>query len=787
MALVLSLLPKPAYSQITSDGTLSTKITTTNGLNFTIDDGNRAGNNLFHSFSEFSVPSGGSATFNNSVGIENIIGRVTGGLVSDVNGLIRANGSANLFLINPNGIIFGSEASLELGGSFIGTTANSLQFEDGAEFSTTEPQLPPLLTINTPLGLQYGSNPGSIVNQSRATDINGNIVGLQVPPGQTLALVGGDIALEGGSLSAEVGRIEIGSVAANSRVKLIPRRNSYVLDYEGTENFQDIQVSQQSLVNTSGEGGGDIQLQGRRVNLTEASRIRADNLGDGEKGSLIVNASESVQLFSSGLFARNGGAGDGGELTISTKQLRLEDGAQISTATFGEGVGGSLTVNATESVILKGFSVDTNSLRNFGFLPFDNLILSGLFAITAAQGNAGNLTINTQQLIVEGRANLNVTSFGTGEGGELIINTQQLLVDGGSQVSAGTALNEQRGGDGGNLIVNATESVQLIGSADNGNNRIFPSGLFAQTLGEQNAGDLTITTGELTIRNGAQVTVASFGSGTAGDLIITADSVDLQNEARITVASLGSGQAGELKLKSGSVLLDNSQITAQTLSLSEDGGNIKLNVDDLLLLLNNSQISTAAGTPQAGGDGGNIAIDTDLIVAISQEDSNINANAFNGQGGNITINAQGIFGIEFREDLTSLSDITASSNTNLDGEVEINTPDVDPSQVIVELPSAIVDSTKLIANSCLAPSSGQKGNFIITGAGGLPTLPDDLSNSPFPTYSVPSELENEVSSSQHVLIGGTNSDTRKLENPLIEAEGIYRLADGRAVLGWECP
>ncbi|NEO99709.1 MAG: S-layer family protein [Symploca sp. SIO2E9] len=786
--MVWSLLPKPACSQITSDGTVSTQITTTDDLNFTIDQGNRAGNNLFHSFSEFSVPTGGSATFNNSLEIENIIGRVTGSLVSDVNGLISSHGSANLFLINPNGIIFGSEASLDIGGSFIGTTASSLQFEDGTGFSTTDSQSPPLLTINTPVGLQYGSNPGKIVNQSRVTDINGNIIGLQVLPAQTLALVGGDIALEGGSLSAEAGRIELGSVASNSLVRLIPKPNGYLLDYEGVENFQDIQVSQQALVSTSGGGGGDIQVQGRRVNLIETSTIVADNLGERGKGSLRVNASESVQLFGSGLFAQTRGKGEGGELTISTKQLRLEDGAQISTATFDEGKGGSLTVNATESVILRGFSTDTTSLNNSNFIPFGNLIVSALFAITTEGetengGNAGNLTINTQQLIVQDRANLNVTSFGTGKGGQLTINTQQLLVEGGSQVSAGTALAEG-GGDGGNLTVNANESVQLIGTSDHG---MFPSGLFARTLGEQKAGNLTITTGELIISNGAQVTVASLGAGSAGDLKITADSVQLEDQARINVESRGCCQAGELRLTTGSVLLDNSQITAQTLSLSEDGGNIKLDVDDLLLLLNNSQISTAAGTPKAGGDGGNITIDADLIVAIPQEDSDITANAFNGQGGNITINAQGIFGIEFREELTSLSDITASSNSNLDGEVEINTPDLEPTHVIVELPSAIVDPISLIANSCLVPSSQQEGNFIITGAGGLPTLPDDLSNSPFPTYSVPSELEDGVSSSQRVLIGGTNSDSRKLGNSLIEAEGIYRLADGRAVLGWECP
>ncbi|MEB3217877.1 MAG: filamentous hemagglutinin N-terminal domain-containing protein, partial [Nostocales cyanobacterium 94392] len=109
-------------AQVVPDGTLKTTVSQS-GNNFTITNGDRVGNNLFHSFSQFSVPSKGYAFFNNASDIQNIFSRVTGGSVSNIDGLIKANGSANLFLLNPSGIVFGKDASLNIGGSFVATTA----------------------------------------------------------------------------------------------------------------------------------------------------------------------------------------------------------------------------------------------------------------------------------------------------------------------------------------------------------------------------------------------------------------------------------------------------------------------------------------------------------------------------------------------------------------------------------------------------------------------------------------------------------------------------------------
>ncbi|MBE9010371.1 filamentous hemagglutinin N-terminal domain-containing protein, partial [Pseudanabaenaceae cyanobacterium LEGE 13415] len=306
---LLGMVDRVYAQAVVPDSSLGTIVTPNNG-NFTITGGTIGGTNLFHSFREFSVPTGGSARFNNAPEIQNIFSRVTGGTVSNIDGIIQANGAANLFLLNPNGILFGSGARLNIGGSFIGTTANRIQFENGAAFISTESPLPaPLLTQSAPIGLQMGQTPGAIQVQNTGHSLSPllpsqfapyrstiSTPGLQVQPQKTLALVGGDILLNGGILAAPGGRIELGSIGAG-QVGLIPTPQGFTLDYTGASRFQTVQLNQRSLINTGGLLAGSIQVQGDRITLQEGSLLWNQNLGSQPGGGITVRATDRLELI----------------------------------------------------------------------------------------------------------------------------------------------------------------------------------------------------------------------------------------------------------------------------------------------------------------------------------------------------------------------------------------------------------------------------------------------------------------------------------------------------------
>lgn len=667
----------PAIAQITPDATLpnNSRVTPQGNIRV-IEGGTNEGNNLFHSFKDFSVPTGVTADFQNAANIQNIITRVTGKSISNIDGMLRANGTANLFLINPNGIIFGPNASLNIGGSFIGSTANSVNFADDMKFSATEPQNKPLLTINVPIGLQFGPTAAPIRNQSQAspngiTSFFGTPVGLQVPADKTLALIGGDIKLEGGRLNVPEGRIELGSVAGNSLVSLNPIKQGWIFRYKDVLNFQNIQIVERntdvsmipSVIDASGEGGGNINIQGKNI-LVNGGSIITFTLGAKAGGRLIINASDSVKVIEvsgknpSLITTQTRANGDGGDLNINTRKLIIRDSGQLLTSSLGTGKGGNLTVKASEFIEVSG-----NFNREFSLLStgtFDN-------------GKAGNLIINTKKLRIQDGGV--ITSAATGSG-----------------ISDPTPAT----GQGGNLTVNTSESVELIGTSVGGS----PSTLAASNEGFGNAGNLAIVTKQLILRDGAEIDVS------------TRPIINLQEDF---------GEAGSLTVDADSILLDKGTISANTVG---GGGNITLN-SPLSILRNNSSITTNATGVNIPG--GNITIDAKNGFIIANENSDIKANSQDFRGGNISIlNVQSIFGIEPRDiGNSNTSDITATGRTSEEsGNIEIDRSDAEPDQNILEVNVDLVDASKLI-NQNFCKLRG-KSNFTITGRGGLPSSPNTV-------------------------------------------------------------
>ncbi|MEG5175683.1 two-partner secretion domain-containing protein, partial [Microcoleus sp. B3-D7] len=587
-----------------------------------IDGGAIRGANLFHSFEQLSVLEGRGAYFTNPAGILNILSRVTGANRSKINGRLGVDGNANLFLINPNGIVFGPSASLDVQGSFLATTANAVKLGDTGLFSASQPSSSNLLSVS-PSALWFNAVAAQpIVNRSQAPSLinqpnsGGLPPGLQVQPGRTLALVGGNVFLESGRLTAAGGRIELGSVARVGEVSLSSSGNNFVLGYDSINNFGNISLSNKAFVDASGAGGGDIQIRGGRFSMTQRSNIWANTLGAENGKQVLVGATEVELSENSYLTAdvTDTGTGSGGDIRIDTGRLLVRDGAQVSTTTSrGSGNGGSLQITAAESVEVIG--------GRSAFNPGSSGLLTSTFF---GSGNAGNLSINTRRLVVSDGGYVSVDSFSSGKGGSLqitatdsvevigisadgrvssslsatgtrggagdvSIQTRRLVVSDGGEVSTDT----YGSGKAGSLQITASDSVEVMGeSTANGFRR--NSGLFArsETSGRGNAGDLSINTRRLLV-HGAQVSTGTFASGKGGSLQIKAtDSVEVigssasgQLPSGLSTESKGSGDAGDLRIDTGRLLVRDGAAVSTATRGSGNGGSLQIMATDLIELI----------------------------------------------------------------------------------------------------------------------------------------------------------------------------------------------------------
>jgi filamentous hemagglutinin family protein len=808
------LIPFPVKAQVTPDDTLpDNSVVTSQGEKIQIEGGTTRGNNLFHSFREFSVPDGKEAAFNNAESIDNILSRVTGGSESVINGGIGANGSANVFLINPAGIIFGENAFLNVGGSFIGSTADSLLFPDDIEYSATNTDTAPVLTINAPIGLGFRDVPQPITNSS-LFDVD-NLVGLSVPKDKTLALIGGDLSLSGGIISTEGGRIELGSVGENSTVSLTKIDQGWNVGYKGVKNLQDLNLTRQAVVESRGVNTGDIEVQARNISVLEGSAIDIST-SKGKAGNIRVLAADSVKVsdnsadsnkFGSIIFnlVENSASGAGSTLAITTKQLTVNNGGQIAATTSGSSQGGNIDLKAAEILIGKPL-----------IFAVDDYIPSAIYTLTdpISTGDGGNINLETTRLKIEDGGVINTETFGSGNGGnlkinavesveltgtmpkdattqltpsalttdvgeastatgnagDLTINTSTIKITDGAQISA-TAKNI---GSGGNLTINADQSILLDGFAPRAEfTNLERSGIFVSaqpsfkdesgkivtTTG--NGGTSSLTTNELTVKDGAVISAGTFSLGDGGNVNLDVNRLVVQSGGEIRAASLigtdpldtergaggtlninakdsvevtgrgningekvnssllvkaeSNGSAGNINLNSNSLTVSNGgSISAAT--VADSGGNIDLRVDDSIRLQDDSLLSAAA-TGKANG--GNINLDTDFIVASPNGNNDILASAGKeGTGGNIRIDAESVFGIDVRSQNDQTNDLDATGG--VDGQVIIDTPDTDITQGILEAPENVVEVERTVAQVCRNNDLGSVSNsLVVNGKGGV--------------------------------------------------------------------
>jgi filamentous hemagglutinin family protein len=731
--LSVGLVANPVQAQVIPDSTLPTAVSSPDSRNFAIEGGSQRGNNLFHSFSQFSVPTGGTAIFNNSTDVQNIFSRVTGGNGSNIDGLVQANGSANLFLLNPSGIVLGPNAKLNIGGSFLGTTASSIQFADNVVFSATSPT--PLLTMSIPIGLQMGPNPGAIAVNGTGHGFQlpstyapivrtPSTAGIQVKPNQTLALIGGNVAIDGGVLSAPQGRLGIVS-GANGNVSLASVSQGWRLNADSLQSYGNIQITNRSSLEASGAGNTAIQLVGKTIQILNGSIALMVTQGFQPLGSFQIKASEALQLSGLDQSGKFGSflisdvfAGTGAEMMIAAPQVTVSNTAMIHSRAFGKSQGSNMAINAVtiqvdgqgdlNPAIRTRIAVSTLGQSNAGMLKIStdqlSILNSGVISSSnLGSGRGGDIVVVANTVKVDGfnpriqlSSLLTAAALGVGNAGNLSIQTQALSVTHGGNVNTSTLAI----GNAGSLEINATRLVEVSGSVPSLSNVIEASTI---------ASAASVVTREVQQRLG----LPPIPSGAAGRLTINTPSLSILDGAAVKVDNQGLGNAGTLRVNANSIYLKGGSTIAAATALGE-GGNLSLQTQTLLLRDRSVIRATAGGA----GKGGNITIQSPIVLGL--ENSDIAANAVRGQGGNIQITTQGLLGLKFRDRLTSDNDITASSEFGVSGTVQVNAIGVNPSAGLVVLPVEPIDPSQKIATGCAAKNDS---SFVATGRGGVPKNP----------------------------------------------------------------
>jgi filamentous hemagglutinin family protein len=714
----------PAVAQLIPDRTLpqNSRVNGVGNLQ-RIEGGTTSGPNLFHSFQTFSVPDGVTASFQNAPTVQTIITRVTGNSLSQIDGTLAAQGNANLFLLNPNGIIFGENATLRIGGSFFGTTADSIQFPGGQSYDAVNPQAPPLLTMSAPVGVQFGAQPGAIQVKGPGNQLFVDFPfvvedfrpdGLQVSPGQTLALLGGGLSLQGGNITARDGRVELASVTGPAAVTLQSTATGWRFNYGAVNQFGPIDLTQAASVNTSGNGSGFIHLQGEQIRILAGSTLLARPLGNGQGGGITVQASDL--LLVNGFSQDNVGpafpsslltdvavfaTGQGGNIKIVAPSLRIADGGFISAGTFDEGDAGSLQVNA-------------NTIELSGDGPFGS---SGLFADTYGPGRGGQITINADRLRIQNGAQISTSTLagsplGSGPAGNmtLTVNTIELLGGAPTVGSSGLFSVVETDQPGGTIVVNSdrlfiadgariatstfdrgkagniqVESGKMVfsGTSPGG----AAGGVFStvEPGANGNGGQVTLNAQQIQVDSGAQVLSSTFGDGDAGSLTLRAETVSLDGlqtpaggttSVAAAVDSGGAGSGGQLSITANRLqVVNGAQVIAGTKGTG-DAQDLRVNAQVVELSGGDrfGQSGLFVSALESTGDSGNLTVTADQVTL--RDGATLNASNFSsggltpsGQGsaGNIQVDAQQI-------ELAGQSSITVATVQGDRGNITLNAP-----------------------------------------------------------------------------------------------------------------
>ena len=631
LAVAMPGLAEAQQSHITIDHSFGPPPTLGSGPNYTIpaNFGKQVQTNLFHSFQQFNLSQGERATFTSSGStgpISNVIGRVTGGSQSSINGTIASTiTGANLYLINPSGIVFGPSATVNISGGFYASTANYLKMADGTKIPTANPDSS-TFSAASPVAFGFLTPPPA------AIAVNGSRLG--VSSGQTLGLVAGQISINpasppaaptGATLSAPAGTIHVTSVAGSGEVPVNPRFAS-------------------ALPVTS---FGRVGIQGGSTPST-LTVSNANVLGNG--GSVFIRCGALTIDFGT-VAANNSNSGPGGQLALyGDGQITLRNGASVQAVATGSGSGAAVTLSTAAAGTI---GVDgARTLLTFG---------------SAGSGNGGAISVQTGRLTLSNGGALTSVAQASGDGSPIAINAETIVADGGSAFNFSTGIfsttssTASNAGGGGAISIVSGELALHNGA------NVLAGSCAARTCLASGAlppagigGAVAVSAGSLTIDSAASLGTFARGTGTAGDVSVTAVGPVTIDRGPITsiLAGIGSetgggGNAGKVALRAGALTLSNDGLVASVTLPGATGnsGNVSVDVTGPLSITGVS--SGITGSSFSSGKGGNVTVTAGSITIDSSGSISSQAGS-SGDGGGVTVMAGSL-------KIASSGEITAST------------------------------------------------------------------------------------------------------------------------------
>ncbi len=682
LGVALVVTPSAAFGQITTDGSTDT-VLSGSALDTVISGGTRAGDNLFHSFADFNVAAGGSATFTGPSDIANLVNRVTGADPSQIDGLLRSQvGQADVYFINPNGVTFGAAATVDVPAGFAVSTADELVFADGSTLALGDSAASAFVAAAPESFGFLGAEAGDI------TFDNTRIVF-----SDSVTIAGGDVSLANDSrleLLADAAaqdpefRVEAETLTLIDGSVLITSANDAVtgadivittdgllradgedagglssgigafVDPEDTADGGDLTISAGSLEitngaqvgnTTSGLGNtgavdvtvsGDVLIDGTTSDGLLETRFFTASEAGGESGAIALAADDIVVSNGANVFIETVGDGDSGDIIITATTLRLASGADLEARTFGAGDGGAVTLILADGLVVDGFgsiiqtAVGAGGTGRGGNLSIESAntdIVSGgrIATTTSGAGDAGVLTLDTGLLSIMTAGDILTSTFAEGRGADAFINADAITIDGFlsgifSQVS------QDATGAGGALTI-AADSLMLTNLAQ----------INGLTEGVGNGGDITVNVSDVMLSSGAQVSAATSASANASSVTFNVDTLSLLSESRIVTFTSSDGRGGDITVDaSDAVSVDFLSVVDAGAGefASGRGGDISISAD-LLEVIRAAQVNTSSnGT----GDAGDISIDVNRLDVLSG--GSVQATAFGaGSGGVVTVNA----------------------------------------------------------------------------------------------------------------------------------------------------